>query len=96
MTLNCPTPLSNSAVLSVKPPHRFFGHVDDVILVDQTLLMGASNDCHIVTREFPDRAVFVYRGGKWLGKIDSGREFSEITPGLRIKLGSLAMTVEEA
>lgn len=96
MTLNCPTPLSHSAVLTVKPPHRFIGHVDGVILVDQTLLMGAGNDCHIVTREFPDRAVLINRDGKWLGKIDTGLEFSELTPGMRITLGSLAMTLEMA
>ncbi len=96
MTLNCPSPLSNSAVLAVKPPHRFVGHVDGVILVDQTLLMGAGSDCHIVTREFPDRAVLVNRDGHWLGKLESGREFTELTPGVRITLGSLAMTLEIA
>ena len=96
MTLNCPSPLSNSAVLSVKPPHRFVGHVDAVILADQTLLLGANDDCHIVTREFPDRAVLVNRDGKWRGKTDSARDFLEISPGIRFTIGSLAMTLEEA
>jgi len=96
MSLNCPSPLSNSALLTVKAPHRFCGHVDGVILADRTLLMGAGSDCHIVTHAFPDRAVLVNRAGKWQGKIDSGRDFTDISPGIRVSLGSFAMTLEEA
>jgi len=96
MTLNCPSPLCSSAVLSVAAPHRFAGHVDSVILVDQILLIGGDHDCHVDAREFPDRAVLVNRAGKWLGKLDSGSEFTEITPGIRVTLQSLAMTLEEA
>jgi hypothetical protein len=96
MTLNCPSPLSSSAVLTLAPPHRFAGHVDHVILVDQILLIGGDKDCHVESPEFPDRAVLVNRAGKWLGKLDSGSEFTEITPGIRVTLQSLAMTLEEA
>ncbi len=96
MTLNCPSPLSNSALLTVQAPHRFCDHVDAVILTDRTLLMGAGTDCHIVTPVFPDRAVLVNRDGKWQGKIDSGGDFIKISPGIRVSLGSFAMTLEEA
>ena len=80
MTLNCPSPLCSSAVLSVAAPHRFAGHVDSVILVDQILLIGGDHDCHVDAREFPDRAVLVNRAGKWLGKLDSGSEFHRNHP----------------
>lgn len=96
MTLTCPSPLCNSAVLSIRPPHRFADHIDEVMLVDQTLLMGAGKDRHIVTREFTDEAVLVHRQGSWMGKLNSQGEFEEITPGIRITLGSLAMTLEKA
>src|SRR6056297_148636 len=47
LRLSTPTPLSASAVLSLVPPHRFDGHVDAVILMDRTVLIGPQNGNHI-------------------------------------------------
>ncbi len=34
-------------MLDLAPPHRFDEHIDRVILVDETLLIGPSAECHI-------------------------------------------------
>ena len=96
MTLDCPSPLSSSATLSLRGQHRFDGHVDSVILVNETLLIGPSRDCHIQSIDFPDRSVLVCRAGRWQAKIDTQSDFHQLVPGKRITLQSLAMTLEEA
>ena len=96
MTLTCPSPLSTSATLSLRGPHRFEGHVDAVVLVNETLLVGPGSDSHIRATEFPDQAVLVLRDGKWQAKLSSERKFHQLTPGQRVTLQSLAMTLEEA
>jgi hypothetical protein len=50
LRLHKPSALCNSAVLTLDPPHRFGGHIDAVILADQTWLIGPSDDCHIRCR----------------------------------------------
>ena len=47
VTLIQPSPLTATAVLDLAPPHRYDEHVDRVILVDGTLLIGPSPECHI-------------------------------------------------
>jgi hypothetical protein len=47
LTLSQPSPLTSTAVLDLTPPHRFDEHIDRVILVDKTLLIGPSAECHI-------------------------------------------------
>ncbi len=96
MTLTCPSPLSNSAVLSLRGPHRFDGHVDAVILVDQVLLMGPKSDCHIRTTEFPDQIVLMLRQGQWQAKIKDQNTFYPLPAGQRVSVGTLAMTLEPA
>ena len=98
--LVCPSSLSTSATLSLSPPHRFDGHVDSVILVSDTLLIGRSSDCHIqlsADREgTPNRTVLVFRSGRWQAKADDDTYFHELFPGVRKSLQSLAITLEQA
>ena len=47
LRLNKPSPLSGSAILTLDPPHRFDHHVDQMLLVDQTVLIGPSSGDHI-------------------------------------------------
>lgn len=96
MTLDCPSPLSTSATLSLRGQHRFDGHVDRVVLVNETLLVGPAGHCHIRATEFPDQAVLVHRAGIWQAKLDTQTELYPLIPGERITLQSLAMTLEEA
>lgn len=95
-TLEQPSPLSDSAVLKLSVPHRFDQHVDGVVLVNQTMLVGPGPDCHIRCRESTDRAVLTRRGGRWLAKAGLAGDFEELCPGQRTTLRSLALTLEEA
>ena len=96
VTLDQPSPLCESAVLRLNPPHRFDQHVDGVILVNNTFLVGPTPDCHIRCRESSDRAVVTRRDGKWLAKAGLSGDFEELRPGRRMTLRTLAMTLEEA
>ncbi len=96
MTLEQPSPLSDSAVLRLNAPHRFDQHVDGVVLVNETLLVGPSADCHLRCRESTDRAILNWRGDRWLVKAGLAGDFRELKSGQRMVLRSLAMTLEEA
>ncbi len=91
-----PSPLSNSATLKLSPPHRFNEHVDGVVFVNETLLIGPQPDCHVRCHQLADRAVLTRRGERWLGKVGLASDFEELEPGSRITLRSLAMTLEKA
>ena len=96
MTMKQPSPLSTSATLTLRPPHRFADHVDGVVLVHETLLIGPQTDCHIRCDQGVDRVVLTHRQGQWLGKVGMASDFEELRPGTRINLDSLAMTLEAA
>ena len=100
MKLVCPSSLSTSATLSLKAPHRFDGHVNSVILVNDTFLIGRSSDCHIRLSadldSTPNRTVVVFRSGRWQAKADDETYFHELFPGVRTSLQSLAITLEQA
>lgn len=96
ITMSKPSQLTNSATLQLKPPHRFHEHVDGVVLVDETLLIGPQTDCHVHCHQASDRAVLNRRDGRWLGKVGLAGDFEELHPGTRATMGSLAMTLEQA
>ena len=94
--LSCPSPLSCSASLLLSAPHRFDEHVDGVVLVDETLLIGPHRDCHIHSRLIEQKAVITRRDSGWFGRVGITGEFMEIPLGHRIQLDNLAMTLELA
>lgn len=102
MTLSQPSPLSNSATLVVRPPHRFDEHVDGIVLVDRTFLIGAQRDCHVRCDQVSDRGVIARRGDRWVGKLASSNgaamtgDFVNLPCGERVTLESLAITLEQA
>ncbi|MFK8111949.1 MAG: hypothetical protein AB8B91_07090 [Rubripirellula sp.] len=96
VTMSRPSALCETVVLQLKPPHRFDEHVDGVVLVNETLLVGPTQDCHIRCRESSDRAVITRRGDKWMAKAGLSGDFEELKPGRRMTLRTLAMTLEEA
>ena len=69
MILDQPSPLSGTATLSLAPPHRFRHHVDGVLLVDQTVLLGPGPNNHIRCTAWEDSAVMVLRQGIWQAKL---------------------------
>jgi hypothetical protein len=96
LLLSKPSPLCDSAVLTLRAPHRFEGHVDGVVLAIDSLLVGPGSDCHIRYRESLDRAVLTRRGERWLARTGLSGDFEELVPGQRTTLRSLAMTLEQA
>jgi hypothetical protein len=96
VSLHQPSSLCDSAILTLSRPHRFDQHVDGVILVNETLLVGPSPDCHIRFRESTDRAVITRREDRWLAKIGLAGDFKELRPGQRTMLRTLAITLEKA
>ena len=96
LTLRQPSALCDSAVLSLKPPHRFDQHVDAVVLANETVLVGPSPDCHIRCRDSVDRAVLIRRENQWLAKAGLAGTPEKLRPGHRTMLKTLALTLEEA
>jgi hypothetical protein len=96
ISLHQPSSLCDSAILTLSRPHRFDQHVDGVVLVNETLLVGPSPDCHIRYRESTDRAVITRRDDRWLAKIGLAGDFKELRPGQRTMLRTLAITLEKA
>lgn len=96
MTLQSPSPLSTSARLQLAAPHRFDGHVDGAVLVNETILIGPEKDCHIRAHESESRAILVHRAGNWQAKLVNEDQFRQLVIGERINLDNLAMTMEEA
>ena len=96
LALHQPSALCESAVLTLRPPHRFDQHVDAVVLANETVLVGPSPDCHIRWRESPDRAVLIRQGGQWLAKSGLAGKSTPLPLGRRTMLRTLAFTLEEA
>ncbi|KAA1261515.1 hypothetical protein LF1_40650 [Rubripirellula obstinata] len=96
LRLSKPSALCNSAVLTLDPPHRFGGHIDAVLLVDQTWLIGPSDDCHIRCRSLSSPLV-VSRSSKkdvqtWWIKHGFGGAPKELPIGRQITVGDPAST----
>jgi hypothetical protein len=101
-----PSPLTATAILDLAAPHRFDEHIDCVILVDETLLIGPSAECH-VRCEPPkansnqdssksnafERLIMTRRGDRWLA--GTAGDLQELVVGQSTQLQSVTMTLEE-
>jgi len=96
MTLNQPSQLSDTAVLTLNAPHRFDQHVDGVVLVRETVLVGSGDGCHLQCRDLSDRATLQLKEKQWYVRVGLSGEFHRLDPGKRLTLQSLAMTLETA
>jgi len=96
MVLRLTSPLSNSAVLTLRAPHRFDDHIDAVVLTGDSVLIGPGDDCHIRHRDCPGRAIVTRRDDRWLAKVGLSGDFQPLAPGERTMLQDLAITLEEA
>ncbi|QDV44858.1 hypothetical protein Enr13x_47290 [Stieleria neptunia] len=107
LRLHQPSPLSRSAVLSLDPPHRFDQHIDQILLVDQTILIGPSVGDHIRCTAVDTAAVLVIRDQRWQAKLRPGASTDgssrrtnrpqpvDLVPGRRVSIGELDMMLEE-
>jgi hypothetical protein len=82
--------------VQLQAPHRFDEHVDAVVLVNETVLIGPSADCHIRHRDCSERAVLIRRGNGWIAKAGLAGESVALEPGKQTVLRTLAMTLEQA
>ncbi|MDB4561263.1 hypothetical protein N9298_00075 [bacterium] len=96
MTLGKPSQLSDTAVLSLNAPHRFDQHVDGVVLVRETVLVGPGSDCHLRCRGASDRAILQLKDNQWYAKAGLLGDFQKLEVGHRVVIQSLAMTLEMA
>ncbi|MCH1441151.1 MAG: hypothetical protein L7W43_15925 [Rubripirellula sp.] len=96
MTLGKPSQLSDTAVLSLAGPHRFDQHVDGVVLVRETILVGSGADCHLRCRDASDRAILQLKENQWYAKAGVLGDFQRLEVGCRVVIQSLAMTLEQA
>jgi hypothetical protein len=94
--LQQPSALCDSAVLTVRPPHRLDEHVDAVVLANQTVLVGPGSECHIRCRELVERVVLIRRDDSWMVKEGTVGQARELRVGERVRLQTLAMTLEQA
>lgn len=97
LTLSQPSPLVATAVLQLAAPHRFDEHVDGVILVDQTLLIGPYPECHIrcdppKDQPIPERLLMTHCGGQWQAGVAG--HLQPLIPGQTTQLHSISMTLE--
>lgn len=91
-----PSTLSTTAVVQLKSAHRFDDHIDHCLLCGDTVLIGPTADNHIVTSNFPDRVVLVFRDGVWKSKRETDGPLETLDLNCRVQLQSLAMTLEKA
>ena len=96
MTLGKPSQLSDTAVLALNGHHRFDQHVDGVVLVRETILVGPGSDCHLRCRDASDRAILQLKDNQWYAKAGLAGEFQKLELGCRVVIQSLAMTLELA
>ncbi len=96
MKLTKPSPLCGSATLRLGNPHRFIDHVDGVVLFADALLIGPDTDCHIRATTFTDRVVLTRRDTKWMARVGLAGEFTQLSPGKRLALPGVTMTLEVA
>jgi hypothetical protein len=88
LRLSKPSPLCNTAVMTLKPPHRFGDHVDAVLLVQDTCLVGPSADCHVRCRSLSSTLILLHRDGDWFAKQGFGAKSVAIPVGSTMKLGN--------
>lgn len=96
MTLGKPSQLSDTAVLSLNGSHRFDQHVDGVVLVRETVLVGPGSDCHMRCRTASDRAILQLKDNQWYAKAGLLGDLQQFEVGQRVLIQSLAMTLERA
>lgn len=99
---SCPHPLSTSARLTVEPRFRFRPHADAILLFTDTLLIGATHDCHMVAPHADRTSVLFRRGIDWFCKPLGTGAGSLVATNERVELGrrmeicGVALTLEPA
>ncbi len=81
-----PHPLSGSARLRVDRRTRFRPHVDAVLWLDDTLVLGPTDDCHVRVSHAEGPLVMMRRQDAWQVKpVAAGESWRALTPGRRLE-----------
>ncbi len=93
--LRKPSPLSNTVVLSVEPPHRFVTPVDAILMVDATVLIGPDRTHHIRAPRMSGAGLVMFkRGSEWWLRGSSGIP-QVVVPGERIEVDDVVMMLRK-
>ncbi len=92
LRLQKPSPLSETVILSLDPPHRFVVPVDAIILVDKTVLIGADRSNHIRAPQVNSGFVLLKRADQWWVRQSSGST-KPIMEGEQFEIDNLVMTI---
>ena len=92
LRLQKPSPLSETVILSLDPPHRFVVPVDAIILVDKTVLIGADRSNHIRAPQVNSGFVLLKRADQWWVRQSSGSA-KPIMEGEQFEIANLVMTI---
>ncbi len=96
LSLVKPSPLCESATLTLGPPHRFGEHVDGALLVTETWLIGPTADCHVRCRSAEGVIVMVWKESRWWAKAGFNGELTPVLIGDPITVEGVSMTLEGA
>lgn len=92
LRLHKPSPLSQTAVLTLDPPHRFVAPVDAILLFDKMILIGPDPSNHIRVSRMTESLIMIKRANDWtIRQKDSSARM--MTDGERIEIGDLVMTI---
>lgn len=94
----CPHPLSASARLTLESRFRFLPHADAILLLADTLVLGATQDCHVVAPHAEQTNVLFRRGNDWFCKpFETGAGANvRMESGRRLEVGGISLTLEPA
>ncbi|WP_146514006.1 hypothetical protein [Rubripirellula amarantea] len=96
LIMSLPSPLSRTAVLNLKPPHRFGEHVDAVLLVEGAVLIGPTSDCHVRVRHEDSAATLVRRDDTWAIRSGIDGAWEKVQANESVVVGSLSLLLESA
>ncbi|MDC0295334.1 hypothetical protein OAL35_00605 [bacterium] len=89
-----PSQLSESSVLTMRSPHRFAGHVDQILLVRDGLIIGPESDCHLRCDALDSRFLLIHRGKQWMVRSLSDDRTSLLQIGVQQSFDDLSLTIE--
>ena len=96
LVLRQPSPLTRTAVLELGSPHRFGEQVDAALLVDGTILIGPTPDCHVRLRRSERTITMVYRSGLWVLRSGTDEAWKHVSLNETLSIDAMSMMLESA
>ena len=87
-----PHPLSSTAVLTIRPPHRFDGHLDGYLLARRVIVIGPTPDCHLQVRHADTPVTLKWNRRGWSFRHDG--QMHHLDGGNAVQSGWLGIRAE--